>query len=163
MTSGVVVDRSGNGHDAQVIGSLGASPGISGGQAAIFSDGYVQAQDNPVAGRTKVTFSLWFKTANPTENYKLASAAWWEGGPASGWIMATHIPEFWSDDTQSLLLPDQPNAENNFLPDQWIHEAVTYDGVRIKEYTIGQLTNDWAATGAPIGQGLPMAVGAWPQ
>jgi hypothetical protein len=31
-----------------------------------------------------------------------------------------------------------------------------------KEYTNGQLVNDWLTTGAPIGQGLPMAVGAWP-
>jgi hypothetical protein len=28
--------------------------------------------------------------------------------------------------------------------------------------TNGQLVNDWSTTGAAIGQGLPMAVGAWP-
>ncbi len=39
---------------------------------------------------------------------------------------------------------------------------VTYDGSRIKEYTNGQLINDWAATGAAIGQGNRMVVGAWP-
>ena len=162
LTSGIIKDRSGNGHTARVIGPVSATPGISGSQAILFSGGYIQAQDNPAAGRTLVTFSLWFKTKNPKENYKLASAAWWNGGPASGWIMATHVPEFWSDDTQSLV-PLQPNNENNFPVDQWAHEAVTYDGVRIKEYTNGQLINDWFTTGAAIGQGLPMAVGAWPQ
>lgn len=163
LTTGIVKDRSGNGQDARVIGSVNPTSGISGGQAARFSGGYIQAQDNPAAGRKVVTFSLWFKSEHPEENYKLASAAWWNWGPASGWIMATHIPEFWSDDTQSLYLPDQPNHENNFPAGQWVHEVVTYDGIRIKEYTNGQLVNDWATTGAAIGHGWPMAVGAWPQ
>lgn len=162
MTNGIVEDRSGNGHAAQVIGSVDATTGISGGQGIAFSGGYIQAQDNPVAGKTLVTFSLWFMTDNPAENYKLASAAWWHWGPGSGWIMATHIPEFWSDDNQSLYLPDIINIENNFPAGQWVHEAVTYDGVRIKEYTNGLLINDWATTGAPIGLGAPMVVGAWP-
>ncbi len=127
-----------------------------------FGNGYAQAQSNPVAGHRAFTFALWLKTDRPENNYKLASAAWWNGGPASGWILATHIPEFWSDDTQSLYLPDLVNADNHFASSQWIHEVVTYDGSRIREYTNGQLINEWAATGAAVGQGRPMAVGAWP-
>jgi hypothetical protein len=163
LQSGVVTDRSGNGWDAQVVGNIGAVDGISAGQGMVFTgDGYLQAQGNPAAGRTSVTFSLWFKTDQPEANYKLASAAWWNGGPGSGWIMATHIPEFWSDDTLGLYLPGISNKDNNFPAGEWIHEAVTYDGTRIKEYTNGQLVNDWPTTGALIGQGLPMTVGAWP-
>ena len=163
LTSGTVVDRSGNGHDAQVYGAVTQAAGISGGQGIAFTgNGYLQAASNPAAGKTNVTFSLWFKTEHPEENYKLASGAWWNWGPGSGWIMATHGPEFWSDDTQGLLLPGQPNNENNFAVSKWIHEVVTYDGSRIKEYTDGQLINDWAATGVAIGQGNPMVVGAWP-
>lgn len=160
--SGTVLDRSGKGHDAQVTGAVASTAGISGGQGIAFNGGYLQAATNPAAGKTDVTFSLWFKTADPTQNYKLASGAWWNWGPGSGWIMATHGPEFWSADGNSLYLPDQPNNENNFAVSEWIHEVVTYDGSRIKEYTNGQLINDWATTGAAIGPGNPMAVGAWP-
>jgi hypothetical protein len=137
--------------------------GIAGGQAIFFTgNGYVQAPSNPAAGRADVTFSLWFKTEHPENNYKLASGAWWNWGPGSGWIIATHIPEFWSDDGQGLVLPGQPNNDNQFAAGEWMHEAVTYDGSHIKEYTNGQLVNDWPTTGAAPGQGLPLAVGAWP-
>jgi hypothetical protein len=163
LISGNVADRSGNGHDAQVNGTVSTATGISGGQAILFSgNGYLQASSNPAAGRTNVTFSLWFKTEHPENNYKLASGAWWNWGPGSGWIMATHIPELWSDDTQSLYLPGIFNNENHFPAGEWVHEVVTYDGDRIKEYTNGQLVNDWLTTGAAIGQGRPMVVGAWP-
>lgn len=163
LASGTVLDRSGNGHDTQVTGAVASTPGISGGQGIAFDgNGYLQAASNPAAGKTNVTFSLWFKTIDPTQNYKLASGAWWNWGPGSGWIMATHGPEFWSDDTQGLFLPGQPNNENHFTAGEWIHEVVTYDGSRIKEYTNGQLINDWPTTGAAIGQGTPMVVGAWP-
>jgi hypothetical protein len=163
LTSGAIADRSGNGHDAQINGTVDVAKGISGGQAIFFSgDGYIQAQSNPVAGRNTVSFSLRFKTDHPENNYKLASAAWWRGGPGSGWILATHIPEFWSDDTHSLYLPDISNNENHFPAGEWVQEVVTYDGQRIREYTNGQLVNDWATTGAAIGQGQSMVIGAWP-
>ena len=161
--TGIITDHSGNGLDSQINGTVSAGKGISDGQSIDFSgDGYIQAQINPVAGRNTVSFSLWFKTDSPQNNYKLASAAWWNSGPGSGWILATHIPEFWSDDTQSLYFPDIINKENNFAADEWIHEVVTYDGARIREYTNGQLVNDWLTTGAAIGEGQPMVVGAWP-
>jgi len=164
LTSGIIADRSGNGLDAQVYGAIAKTTGISAGQGiSLTGNGYIQTTGNPAAGRRNVTFSLWFETDHPEANYKLASAAWWNGGPGSGWIMATHIPEFWSDDTQGLYLPDLSNNDNHFVPGEWMHEVVTYDGSRIKEYTNGQLINDWPTTGAAIGQGLPMAIGAWPQ
>ncbi len=163
--SGTILDRSGNGHDAQVTGEVATTTGISGGQGISFNgNGYVQAASNPAAGRTDITYSLWFKTDHPEENYKLASAAWWNWDlRASGWIIGTHIPEFWSDDEVGLYLPGIDNNDNGFLAGEWNHEVVTYDGSRIREYTNGQLINDWPTTGAAIGQGLPMAVGAWPQ
>jgi hypothetical protein len=163
LATGVVIDRSGNGHDARVVGSVGVTGGILGGQAILFDgSGYIQAQGNPVAGKNRVSFSLWFKTDHPEENYKLASAAWWNWGPGSGWILATHIPEFWSIDTNTLYLPGLTNNDNLFQAGEWVHEVVTYDGERIKEYTNGKLVNDWATSGAAIGDGQAMAIGAWP-
>jgi len=163
LASGYVADKSGNGFDAQIIGHVNIDDGISNGNSiSFFSNSYTLAQVNPAGERINVSFSLWFKTEHPENNYKLASAAWWNGGPGSGWVLATHIPEFWSDDTESLYIPDIVNNENYFASDEWIHEVVTYNGVRIKEYTNGGLINDWPATGAAIGQGQVMAVGAWP-
>jgi hypothetical protein len=161
--SGLVKDRSGNGHDAGVVGSVKVAEGISGGQAIQFQgDGYIISESNPAAGRNIVSFALWFKTDQPKNNYKMASGAWWNGGPGSGWILATHIPEFWSDDTKSLFLPEPTNVENDFPAGEWVHEVVTYDGQNLREYTNGKLINDWSATGAAIGQGQAMVVGAWP-
>jgi hypothetical protein len=164
LSAGKIVDRSGHGFDAQISGAMNPGSGVSGTQGIYFSgDGYIQSQNNPASGRDLVSFSLWFNTNNPGENYKLASAAWWNGGPACGWIMATHVPEFWSDDTQSLYLPNMVNLDNQFKPNTWIHEVVTYDSNHIKEYTNGQLINEWETTGAPICNAGPMAVGAWPE
>lgn len=164
LASGTVHDRAGNGRHAQVTGEVATAPGISGGQGIAFDgSGYLQAAGNPAAGKTNVTFSMWFKTADPGENYKLASAAWWNWDlSASGWIIGTHIPEFWSDDEKGLYLPGITNDDNGFLAGAWNHEVVTYDGSRIKEYTNGQLINDWPTTCAAIGQGNSMVVGAWP-
>ncbi len=136
VETGIVKDLSGQGYDAAVIGHVAAADGVIGNKAISFDNqGYIQAVSNPVAGKKNISFSYWFKTNNPKSNYKMASAAWWNSGPASGWIMATHIPEFWSDDTHSLYLSDITNVENNFPAAEWIYEVVTYDGRRIKEYT----------------------------
>jgi hypothetical protein len=163
-SSGIVNDRTGNGYDAQIYGTASVVDGISASQGILFDgDGYILAQSNPLAGRNAFSISLWFRTDHPENNYKLASAAWWDWGPGSGWIVGTHYPEFWSDDTKSLFFDGMINEENSFLSGTWNHEVVTYDGNRIKEYTNGQLINDWPGTGASIGQGQPMAIGAWPQ
>ncbi|MDD1688913.1 MAG: LamG domain-containing protein [Methanoregula sp.] len=159
----IVYDRSGNGNDAYLNGNLITVEGIVGKQALEFDgSSYLLAQDNPAAHRKNVTFSFWFRTENPDNNYKMASAAWWNGGPGSGWTMATHIPEFWAEDTRGVCLPDLPNLDNHFLRGQWNFEVVTYDGHSIREYTNGQLINTWPTREVPLGEGSPMAIGAWP-
>lgn len=163
LNSGTVHDRSGHGYDGQIIGSVDVSTGLAGGRSIfLYGDGFILAPANPAAGRNTVSLSLWFKTEHPEDNYKLASAAWWNGGPGSGWIVGTHYPEFWSDNTRSIFLDGRSNEENSFLPGEWNQEVITYDGQRIREYTNGRLINDWPTTGAAIGQGEAMAVGGWP-
>ncbi len=165
MTSQTIADMSGHGRDALLIGAAIPAAGINNSRAISFSgSGYAEAPDNPVADRTTVTFSFWFLTADPTHNYKFASAAVWKGGPGTGWTMATHRPEFWADDGQDdLLVPGQPNTDNGFLPGEWTHEAVVYDGKTMKEYTNGTLINTWQARGVPMSKGVAMAIGGWPQ
>ena len=164
LNTGVVIDKSGNGHDARVVGSVSSTNGLSGGQAIVFNgNGYIQAEGNPIAGRDTGTFSLWFKTDFPEANYKLASAGWWNGGSGSGWVLGTIQPEFWSDNLRSLFTSDITNNPNNFPAGSWVHEAITYDGARIREYTNGELINNWPATGAEIGLGQAMVIGGWPQ
>ncbi len=165
LCAGKVIDMSGNGRDGVVTGTVATTPGTGGTKGIRFTGkGYLQAPDNPAAGQKAVTFSFWFKTADPTQNYKLASAAVWRGGPGTGWTMATHRPEFWADDgPEDLLVPGQPNADNAFVPGSWTHEAVVYDGKTMKEYTNGKLINTWEARGQPMSQGVAMAVGGWPQ
>jgi hypothetical protein len=163
QNGGSLADRSGNGYDAQMVGPVDVTEGISGGLAVFFKgDSYLEAPANPAAFQSVVSFSLWFKTSDPESNYKLASGAWWEGGAGSGWILSTHTLDFWSVDLRSLLMPGLTNVENNFLADEWNHEVVTYDGERIREYTNGRLVNDWPTTGAAIGEGGAMTVGGWP-
>jgi hypothetical protein len=169
LSSGIVPDLSGHGLDARVTGgSVGQAPGISGGKSAsLTGTGYLRAAANPAANRNNVTISLWFRTDNPDANYKIASAARWGGStnPSnSGWVIGTHVPEFWSDDgIQGTLVPAQPNLPNNFAAGRWNFEVITYDGSRIKEYTNGRLINDWESRGVPLGSGEPLAIGAWPQ
>lgn len=163
--AGRVADRSGKGRDGTITGTVQAGPGIAGTKGISFTgNGYLLARDNPAWGRTNVTFSFWFRTADPTQNYKFASAAEWHGGPGSGWTMATHRPEFWADDgPDDLLVPAQPDTDNGFVPGAWTHEAVVYNGATMKEYTNGTLINTWQARGTPMSRGVPMAVGGWPQ
>jgi len=163
-TTGIVTDRTGQGHDAQASTAVATTDGVSGGHAILFTGNeYIQALDNPASERNNVTFSLWFKTDHPEIEYELASAALSQDELGSGWVMATSMPQFWSEDTQSLIAPGQANADNHFPANAWVHEVVTYDGSRIKEYTNGELVNDWSTTGANLGGGLAMAVGGWPQ
>ncbi|MBI2093914.1 MAG: cellulase family glycosylhydrolase [Candidatus Omnitrophica bacterium] len=97
--SQIVKDQSGYHNDAQIIGSPAwITEGVKGGAVSIAPGSYLQAFKNPTAGLRALTVSLWFKTLNPGNNYKLASAAWWQfGGDGSGWILGTHYPELWSD------------------------------------------------------------------
>jgi hypothetical protein len=161
--TGIVKDISGNGNDAIIKGVVKTAPGVLGKNSISFSgNSYIQALNNPSAGKRKITISLWFQTNDPARNHKMASAAWWNGGPASGWVMGTHYPELWSDNTKSLFFSDKVDADNGFIANNWNHQVLTYDGERIKEYTNGKLINNWPSTGESLGKGNALAIGAWP-
>lgn len=155
---GRVMDRSGNNKIGQVKGLVREAPGIGNHSISLNGMGYILSGDNPAAGLTNVSFSLWFKTSDPTGNYKMVSAAT-TGDTESGWTLSTRISEFLDDEGKAIFSAGVQSRPNNFLPDAWNHKVVTYDGIRVKDYTNGQLVNDWPATGAPIGAGKMMVVG----
>ncbi len=164
--SGMVRDQSGQGNDAWVIGSPAwIAEGVKGGAMSVTSGSYLQAARNPTAGLRALTASIWLKTQDPSSNYKLASAAWWQfGGDGSGWILGTHYPELWSDQPgNSIAIGASWERIVGFVPARWNHQVVVYDGQRVKEYLNGELARDAAATGEPLGAGRPLEVGGWSQ
>lgn len=163
-SAGSVKDRSGNGADLGFVGKVPVSaPGVF-GRGVLLDGGFLQGHTNVLAGADAFTFSLWFKTASPENNYKLASGSWWRGGPAaSGWVIGTHYPEFWADGGEGSLRQDTPGWERK-VPLQrgaWNHLVVRYDREQIREYVNGQVAVECPATGRRLGYGAAMQVGAW--
>lgn len=160
---GLVSDKSGNGLNLVVVGKPVNMVGGVSGQAVLLDGSYFQAQRNPLAGAGDVTISLWFKTASPTDNYKLVAAARWAGvNNASGWNVGTHYSEFWADDMAGSLIPYAGwERRVRFRKGEWNHLAVTYDRKRMREYINGQISFEHPGTGKNVGAGLPMTVGAW--
>jgi Concanavalin A-like lectin/glucanases superfamily len=161
--TGCVRDKSGNGFDLTTVGKpADAVQGIS-GKAARLNGGYFQAKGNPLAGADHFTISVWFKTAEPLNNYKLVSAAVWSGGNnASGWNVGTHYCEFWADNQEGSLR-GEPGWERNaeFRKGEWNHLVVSYDGAQVREYINGMQSAKILGTGRRVGHGVPMVVGAW--
>ena len=76
--SGRVRDQSGLKNDAWVIGSpTWAADGVKGSAMLVTPGSYLQAARNPTSGLRTLTISIWLKTQDPGNNYKMASAAWW--------------------------------------------------------------------------------------
>jgi hypothetical protein len=166
---GTVTDESGCGNHGTDVGSPTYTPAGKFGGAYDFDPyDYVTLGENPTAGLENITVSLWFKTVDPTNNYKLASAAWWSYGggyrPGSGWIVGTHYPEAWSQDNNSIPTESSSPAVS-FIPNAWNHVVMTYDGIRLKEYINGQIARNLPTTGKVLGDanGRNLEVGAWSQ
>ncbi len=160
---GIVRDKSGNGFDlATVNRSATVTDGII-GKGVNLDGGYFQAKGNPLAGVDHFTISVWFKTSEPMNNYKLLSAAVWSGGNnASGWNVGTHYSEFWADNQEGSLR-DEPGWKRvvEFRKGEWNHLVVTYDGANVREYINGQGSAEIRGTGLRVGNGAPLMVGAW--
>ena len=168
--SGRVRDTSGNGFDLTTVGEPAAVAGGIVGKGALLNGGYFQAKGNPLAGTDHFTISVWFKTAEPMNNYKLVSAAVWHGGNnASGWNVGTHYSEFWADNQEGSLRGEPGWERNtefrksawNHLESAWNHLVLTYDGACVREYINGELSANIRGTGRRVGDGVPMTVGAW--
>lgn len=161
--TGCVRDKSGNGFDLTSVGQRATVADGIAGNGVMLDGGYFQAKGNPLAGADHFTISLWFKTAEPMNNYKLVSAAEWHGGNnASGWNVGTHYSEFWADNQEGGLRGD-PGWERSveFRKGEWNHLVLTYDGAYVREYINGEQSAEIHGTGRRVGNGVPMVVGAW--
>jgi hypothetical protein len=155
--TGSVPDKSGNGFDLAAVGQHATvTEGIA-GKGVMLDGGYFQAKGNPLAGADLFTVSLWFKTAEPLNNYKLAAAAVWSGGNN-----ATHYSEFWADNQEGSLR-GEPGWERHavFVKGEWNHLVVSYDGEHVREYINGKQSTEIQGTGRLVGKGVPMLLGAW--
>lgn len=160
---GCVRDISGNGFGLTTVGQRATVADGIAGKGVMLDRGSFQAKGNPLVGADHFTISLWFKTAEPMNNYKLVSAAAWHGGNnASGWNVGTHYSEFWADNQEGGLRGD-PGWERSveFRKGEWNHLVVTYDGAHVREYINGQQSAEIHGTGRRVGNGVPMVVGAW--
>ena len=155
-----VRDVSGQGIDAKVHGSPKHVEGIAGKGIEFSGSNYLVVHSNPTKRLDRLSVSLWFKTANPNRNYKLAATAIWYRGPGSGWIVGTHYPEFW-DTNRKGIHHSGTKRTVPFLPGKWNHLAVVYNGNSVLEYINGSLSRTYQATGKPIGDGGRFEVGAW--
>lgn len=155
-----VFDDSGNGNNAIVQGLfMKPDTGVRGNQSLSFSGaGLLLAPGNPAAGKTNVSFSIWFRTADPDNNYNLASAAT-TGEPRTGWMIGTRTHELWDDAGKPVHTSGIEGYA--FAPRAWVHKVITYNGSRVREYLDGKLYRDWPATGAALGTGKAMTLGSW--
>jgi hypothetical protein len=165
-TSQVVKDKSGNSNDINVQGNVvKRNEGIK-GNCIEFSgtNSFLKMDRNPTKGFKEITVSLFFKTTQPSANYKLASTAWWHGGPGNGWILGTHYPEMWDNNGNSIRLSSEGwnDVTHYFVPNEWNHIVLTYDGSRMKEYINGEKVVDHSTTGVVIGDGSGIfSIGEW--
>jgi hypothetical protein len=154
-------DQSGLGNDGVVKGRPQlVAQGRLGGAYSLQAADYVALQRNPTANAQAFSVSVWFKTDDPDQDYKLASAASWQNSQGSGWVVGTRLSEAWSADHASLMTE---KCYRQFKPEPgvWNHLVVTYDRVRFREYVNGRLSLDCPTTGQLAGPGQALEVGAW--
>jgi hypothetical protein len=162
-THGCVRDKSGNRFNLTLVGQPATAVDGIVDKGVMLNGGYFLAKGNPLAGADHFTISVWFKTAEPMNNYKLVSAAVWSGGNnASGWNVGTHYSEFWADGQEGSLRGG-PGWERSteFKKGEWNHLVLTYDGGYVREYINGKRSLKIRGTGLRVGDGAPMTVGAW--
>lgn len=174
--SGLIHDESGSGNDGTVVGAPtyepnGAFHGAyhftarSGSGCCSWYQDYILLDGNPTANMDELTVSLWIKTDDPRNNYKIASAAAWP--PGSGWVLGTQYPEMWDQGGGPVFSTEGCSAYDTSLPDagQWVHIAMTYDGTAFREYFNGKVVRDCPSLGKKIGGALgqKLAIAAWPQ
>ena len=130
--------------------------------------GILQAPNNPTAGLSNMTVSVWFKKSelwgtngDDLDNIKTVSTAWWQYGVASGWTLATHEPEAWDLNNEKIHVGQY--EDNNSFPveQEWINHTLVFGDDFIKEYINGVLVNERLSNEGLIGLGDKLQIGGW--
>ncbi|BBM83717.1 protein kinase domain-containing protein [Candidatus Uabimicrobium amorphum] len=160
--TGVLKDRSQSHFDLKMRnGKVSQKEGVY-GKAAYFYQGFFGAQPDVTESIMVITISLWFKTNNPTANYKIAGSAWWkERGKASGWLISTHNIELWAYDTKPLLVDSSQTKRRALAADRWNHLVIVHDLKHVYEYNNGKLWYKAQSRGQRIGTGIALSIGSW--
>ncbi|OPY36430.1 MAG: hypothetical protein A4E35_01969 [Methanoregula sp. PtaU1.Bin051] len=159
-----IPDASGNGNNAYVKGVFVRSgPGIAGGHSVFLpGTGLLWCPVNPAAGRTNITFSLWFTGGSIAgNNYEIAGAV---AGtePRTGWTLGTRVSELWDDDGNAIRTQAASPPADDLPSAGWNHKALVYNGTHVTEYLNGAPVNVYAASGMPVGGGEEvMTIGSW--
>jgi hypothetical protein len=155
-------DRSGNNNNAIANGVLiGSAPGIIGNTSvSLPGTGYLYSEPDPVAGRTNVSFSLWFTVPDTTHNYRLASALSADP-PRSGWIIGTRSSELWDDAGNPVRVSGGIWSVGSQPFTVWNHKILVYNGSSVTEYLNGFVTSEYSASGRPVGTGRAVVIGSW--
>lgn len=158
-----VPDISGNQNTAYVKGIfVGSAPGIIGNQSvSLPGTGLLWCPVNPAAGRTNITFSIWFFGGDTGNNFQLAGAVPTEG-THTGWTLGTRVSELFDDEgipVRAKLVMMTPSR----LPSSgWNHKALVYNGSHVAEYLNGDQLSLFTASGQPVGGAEEkMTIGSW--
>lgn len=159
----VFFDESGNHCNAIAHGILiRQGPGIVGNYSvSLPGTGYLYTYLDPAAGRTNVTFSLWFVVPDKTHNYRLAGSVP-TGTRHSGWTIGTKSSELWDDEGDPVRVLTSTRLVGSVLfTDGWNHKAVVYNTTHVTEYLNGVVITRYSASGKPLGAGKAMTIGSW--
>jgi hypothetical protein len=158
-----VPDISGNQNTAYVKGIfVGSAPGIIGNYSVFLpGTGFIWCPVNPAAGRTNISFSIWFSGGDTGSNLQLAGAVPAEG-TRTGWTLGTRVSELFDDDGNSVRARLVTMTPYRLPSSGWNHKALVYNGTHVAEYLNGAQLSVYTASGRPVGGADEvMTIGSW--
>lgn len=155
-------DQSGNANNAIANGVfISTAPGIIENRSVVLpGTGYLYSYPDPAAGKSDVTFSLWFTVPDQAHNYRLASAIS-ASGPRSGWILGTRSSDLWDSQGNPIRILTGSRSAGALPFSAWNHKALVYNGSRVTEYLNGVVVSGYPGSGRPLGTGKAMLIGSW--
>lgn len=157
-------DRSWNNNLGYINGiQVGQGYGIIGNSSlSLPGTGYLYCRNDPVAGSTNVSISLWYTVIDKGHNYQLAGGMTGDG-LQTGWMIGSRTSAL-NDKagdpirvqmTSSRLraLPFSSNGNN--------YKVLVYNGSYVTEYLNGVVIGEFTASGKPIAPSGMMTIGSW--
>lgn len=138
-------------------------PGIIGkGSLFLSGTGFLYCNNDPVAGRTNVSISLWYTVNEKGYNYWLAGGIM-DDESRPGWMVGTRTSELRNKEGNPIRVREMGRhlswsplsmKDINF-------KVLVYNGSYITEYLNGGIIGEFAASGEPIALSRWMRIGSW--